>query len=327
MVKDMLFLTESDVTDWLSPQEAYMAVEVALTEYGRGQVDNQPRYRARLGEVTLNTMSAAVPSLGWLGAKIYTTGPKGPQALFTLFAEDGTPKCIMEADELGRIRTAAVSALATRKLARLNASVMALLGTGFQAEAQLLAIASAMSLQEVRVWNRNLKKATDFCEKLQEQTGARLRPTDDIPTSVRNADIITTTTAAADPVLYGKWLEPGVHVNAIGNNRAYEREIDAEVVRRSNIIYVDAIPQARIESGDLILAEQDGVEIWSRVHELSDLLVKRGQSRSDDREITLFKSIGLALEDVAVADVVYRKALVHSPMRIKYSSGTPLSIL
>lgn len=301
--------SEEDVLRSLSPREALEAVRVALTAYGRGEIENQVRKRVSIGNTTLNMMAAAIPSLGVMGAKVYTVGPNGPYAYLCLYNADGLPLCIMEADELGRIRTAAVSALGTQLMARPDSKVMTLFGVGFQAETQLVAIADVMSLREVRVYSRNLEKVKNFCARMQERVSAKLIPVRDAQAAVEQSDIVTTSTNSSEPVLFGKWLKPGTHVNAIGNNRAYEREIDGEVVRLAQRIIVDSVEQAKMESGDLLLAEKDGCSVWDRVHGLSEILNNHLTGRESADEITMFKSNGLALEDVAVAHHIYNKLI------------------
>lgn len=304
-----LCLTEEDVKAYLSIGDVLESVKEALKEYGKGAVDNQIRRRVRLDSVTLNTMSAALPALGVMGTKVYTTGPHGPNAHFLLFDNSGTLLCRMEADELGRLRTAAVSALATRLMAKKESRVMALFGTGFQAESQLLVIAAHQPLRQVRVWSRQWSRAVQFCQRMEPEVEVELIPVPDPREAVEGVDIVTTATSAPTPILYGDWVEEGVHINAIGSNRADEREVDAATIARASRIVVDSKEQAKVESGDLILAEQEGESVWDKVQELSDLLITESAGRGSDREITLFKSNGLALEDVAVAYVVYRKAL------------------
>lgn len=304
-----LYLSEKDVVSLLPMNVAVNAVENVLRELGNGNAQNQPRQRVRIGDTTLNVMPASIPSLDVLGVKNYTTTPKGPTAYFLLFSKQGSLLCLMEADELGRIRTGATSALATRFLARANSKVAALIGTGFQAETQLKALCETKHLEAVKVWSRRFESAVAFCGFLQSQVDVRLEPVVDLRTGVRDADIVTIATSAAEPVLFGDWLKKGAHVNAVGNNRAYERELDSKAVAISSLIITDYLQQAMSESGDLILAASDGVPVWDRVKELADLVTGRLSGRISDEQVTMFKSNGLAVEDVAVACHVYHEAL------------------
>lgn len=310
-----MWINEAQVRAELSFVDAVSTVESALKEFGDGNVENQVRRRVHLGSTALNMMSASIPQLGVMGAKVYTTGEKGPNAYFLLFDASGDLLCTMEADELGRIRTGAVTALATKYLARADAFDMALLGTGFQAETQLLAICATRSMRKVKVWSRNFENASAFCKRLEKEVQIELEPVGNVKNAISGVGIITASTSSPEPILWGDWLERGVHINAIGNNRSYEREIDSVVVSKANQIVVDSIEHAQAESGDLLLAEQDGVTVWSRTLVLSDILVDHSPVRKSEEDITLFKSNGLALEDVAVAHHVYSRVINRNGLK------------
>lgn len=303
-----IYLSESDVVSLLPMARAIEAVEAGLRELGLGQAQNQPRQRVNIGKVTLNVMPAAIPAIGVLGVKNYTGGPGGPRAYFLLFDAEGVLLALMEADELGRIRTGATTGVATRYLARDDARIAALIGTGFQAETQLRAMCEVRPLTEVRVWSRRPEAAQAFCARLQPELRVALMPTPDVRTAVSEADIVTTITSSPEPVLLGKWLTPGVHVNAAGNNRVHEREIDAETVARAHLIVADSVAQAKLESGDLVMAAAEGVPVWDRAVDLAPVVAGNAPGREAASQTTLFKSNGLALEDVAVGHAVYREA-------------------
>lgn len=304
-----IYLSEADVVALLPMPRAMEAVESGLRELGLGQAQNQPRQRVNIGKVTLNVMPAAIPGLGVLGAKNYSAGPGGPRAYFLLFDAEGVLLALMEADELGRIRTGATTGVATRYLSRPDARVAALIGAGFQAETQVRALCEARPLEEVRVWSRRPEAVRAFCARLQPEVKARLAPAADVQAAVAGADIVTTITSSPEPVLCGEWLAPGTHVNAAGNNRVYEREIDADTVARADVIVADSVAQAKIESGDLVMAAAEGVPVWDRAHDLAAVIAGKAPARSAAAQITLFKSNGLALEDVAAGYAVYQEAL------------------
>lgn len=316
-----LFLSEADVVSLLPMENAIEAVKYGLNELGHKRAENQPRARVAIGNTALNIMSAAISEANIMGAKNYTftTRPKDPIAYFLLFSGEGNLLCLMKADELGRIRTGAVTGLATDYLAAPDSKVAALLGTGFQAETQLKAICEVRKLKRVNVWSRRVESVREFCSRLQPHIDAELKPAEDVELAVKNADIITTATSAAQPILTGNLINNGVHLNAIGNNRAYEREIDGEVVNRADLIITDSIEQAKLESGDLVIAAEEGFNVWDRVGELTDLIVGEVKGRTSTEQITMFKSNGLAIEDVAAAYYVYKEAL-------RLNIGTSLEI-
>ncbi|GGP16418.1 ornithine cyclodeaminase family protein [Oceanobacillus neutriphilus] len=306
-----LFLSEKNVKLLLPMKKAIEAVKYGLNELVFHQAQNQHRSRVAIENTTLNTMSASIPEANIMGVKNYTftTMSKNPVAYFLLFSGEGDLLCLMEADELGRIRTGAVTGLATDYLAVPNSKIAALLGTGFQAETQLKAICEVRELDRVNIWSHHPKSVYEFCRRLQPQINTELKPTEYVELAVKDADIITTATSAAQPILQGDLIHKGVHLNAIGNNRIYEREIASEVVNKADIIITDSIEQSKMESGDLVIADKEGVIVWDRVHELTDLIVGKSNLRTSVEQITLFKSNGLAIEDLAAAYFVYKEAL------------------
>lgn len=307
----MLLLSEAEVRRLLPMADAIEAVREGLAAYGTTRVQNTPRTRVALGSTTLNVMSAAFADRGLLGVKAYTTSARGPEAYYLLFAESGGLLCLMEADELGRVRTGATSGVATRLLARPDSRVALLVGAGFQADTQLLALAAFPNLETIQIWSRRRESAEGLRDRVVRQVSVQLVVVDDLPAAVGRSDIITTATSAPVPVVHGAWLQPGVHVNAVGSNRAEEAEIDGAAVARARIVAVDAEDQARLESGDLINAVREGAFDWEDAVGLADLLAGRARFERRPEDVTLFKSNGLALEDLAVARRVYQQALAE----------------
>lgn len=286
--------------------EAIDVLEAAFLAWAAGNADNQPRRRVAAG-VVLATMSAALTGQGLVGLKAYTAGRHGARFWIHLFdAESGEPVAILEGDHLGRIRTGAASGLATRYLARPDAGRMSIFGAGGQALTQVLAVAAVRPLQEVRVVNRNPARRTDLIGEL-EGHGVRALPGGDTREAVEAAEIITTVTAAGSPLFPGAWLRAGQHLNVVGSNWPGRREVDGEAVARATIVVADDAGAARVEAGDLLLAEHERRLDWQRVRSLRE--VAAGQvRRGGPNEITLFKSVGLALEDIAVAAAVVQRA-------------------
>ncbi len=254
-------------------------------------------------------MSAVDTASGYLGTKLYTTHPRtGAHFTVLLYAADGLPLASIEANALGQIRTGAASGVATRLLARPDAAVLGLIGSGFQAETQLEAIALVRSLKEVRVYSRSAENRRRFAEKMSRYLPLAVQPVETAEKAIRGCDIVVTATNARDPVLLGEWLEPGMHINAIGSNHFLRRELDAAAVLRATLVVVDSIEQAKMESGDLIAAYDPAGAEWERVVELADLLSGK-RAPAPESGISLFKSNGLALEDISVAGYVYEQAL------------------
>lgn len=302
----VLRLREGDVRALITVAEAVEVLESAFHAWAAGRADNQPRRRVA-GGVVLATMSAALPDAGVVGLKTYTAGRQGARFWVHLFdASSGEPSAILEADHLGRIRTGAASGLATRHLARADATRLAIFGAGTQALTQVLGAVSVRPVREVTVVNRNPARAAELVEQLKEQ-GIRASSGTDARLALESADIVTTVTSAASPLFPASWLHDGQHLNVVGSNWPQRREVDSETVALASHVVADDEAAARVEAGDLLLAEGEGRLTWERVRSLREVVA--GQVRRDAPEqITLFKSVGLALEDVAVAATVVERA-------------------
>lgn len=304
-----LFLTEADVTQLISIEAVLPAVEAAFRELGQGTAQNRPRQRAYLQRSVIMTMNAAMPAIGRTGFKAYTAGPNGARFWAMLFDEVGTLLCLMQADRLGQVRTGCASGVGAKYLARENASRVGLIGTGWQARSQLAAVCAVRPVTEVRVWSRTPEKVARLCAEMADSLpGVRLLHAASGEEAVREAEIVVAMTNAREPVLRGEWLAPGTTVLAAGSNQARNRELDTEAIRRMDLITVDSSEQARMESGDLIIPAAEGALDWARVYELGEVVAGRRPGRQSADEINLFKSNGLAIQDVAAAQVVYERA-------------------
>ena len=236
------------------------------------------------------------------------TGFDSHQGVVMLFdTRHGSPQAIIDASSITAIRTAAVSGVATRALARDDAGDLAILGSGVQAATHLDAMRAVRKLRRVRVWSRNQANAQRFAEKcpVPVEVMATVRA------AVDGADIICTTTAAREPVLEGAWLAPGAHVNAVGACFAATRELDTAAVARARLV-VDRRESTVNESGDYLLALRDGAITETHIlGELGDLLLGRFTARTGPGDITLFKSLGIAIEDLAAAHYIYTQAVAR----------------
>jgi ornithine cyclodeaminase/alanine dehydrogenase-like protein (mu-crystallin family) len=294
-----MILDENAVEGLLRMEEVIPAMERALTDFSSGKVVQPTRVMVPVAEHQgfLGLMPAYTGAA--LGTKLVAFYPQNTDvpthhAKILLFKpETGEPLVTIDGRLITEVRTAAVSAVATDRLARPDASVLAIIGSGVQASSHLEALKLVRNFREVRVWSPRRAKA--FAEKYDVLAAPSAEE------AVRRADVVVTATTSSTPVLSGEWLGPGVHINAVGAPRPDWRELDDEVLRRARV-YVDSREAAMEESGDVIAAE----EIFAEVGEVVSG-VKPG--RRSDEEVTLFKSLGLAVEDVATAELVYRKAL------------------
>lgn len=306
----MTHITEEQVREALSMAKAVELVEESFRRLDAGGAVNHPRRRMVLeNSAVLHYMAAGDNRDGLVGAKLYVTNPRvGARFLVVLLdAERAMLLATIDANALGQIRTGAASGVATRYLARSDAATLGLIGSGFQAEAQLEAVAAVRALRWVRVYSRSADKRAAFAERMSLRLGLAVEAVETPQRAVEESDIVVTITSARQPVLEGAWLPSGCHVNAAGSNHARRREIDATAVERSSVIAVDSLEQARMEAGDLIGAAEEERLDWQRVAELSGIVSGRVAGRRSPDEITLFESQGLAVEDLAVANYVYRE--------------------
>jgi alanine dehydrogenase len=232
------------------------------------------------------------------------------QGVVMLFGvEHGEPLAVIDASSITAIRTAAVSGVATRTLARPEAGDLALLGSGVQAASHLDAMRAVRPLRRVRVWSRSIEHARDFAAREGERVKLKIEAVDSARAAVAGADLICTTTSSHEPVLMGEWIAPGAHINAVGACFKTWRELDAAAVARSRMI-VDRMESALNEAGDFLLAKAEGaVDDTHILGELGDVLLDRKPGRISPADVTLFKSLGIAIEDLAAAHRIYQRAL------------------
>jgi ornithine cyclodeaminase/alanine dehydrogenase-like protein (mu-crystallin family) len=298
-----LYLREADVEELLSPADAVEAVEGCFARLARGAVENRPRYRLGLEGGRLHVMGAADLELRRAGVKTYVGFAEGARFVFALFAAD-TPDllAVIEADRLGQLRTGAASAVAARHLARPGARTVGLIGTGWQAESQLSCLRAALpGIEHAVAYSRNAERLADFCKRLDCEPG-------DYNRDAAEQDVVVTITTSRDPVLRGEWLEPGALICAAGANRVEARELDNAVLERATFVCCDSLEQARLEAGDLVEPVERGVLDWLEVHELAEVVGGETTGRQHDEDIVVFKSMGIAAEDLAVAVLVYQRA-------------------
>lgn len=296
-----MYITETQVRSLLPVPDC---IEVLREAFSHDFV-NIPRYRLKSKNSLLQVMSASIPDLGVMGLKSYGTNQSAATFMVLLFNEKTTElMAVVEADALGQIRTGAASGLATDLLANKTASVGAVIGTGYQGETQVLAIDSVRRFQEIRVYSRNADNRKKLLERLHGRVRAKLIDSSSAKECVEGADVICTITSSKEPVLLGRWLKPGCHINAAGSNWASKRELDEEAVLRCNLICVDHLEQSKLESGDLVFVLKE--EDWENVVQLTDV-VKGNAGRNSSDQITLFKSNGIAVEDVASALYLHNK--------------------
>jgi alanine dehydrogenase len=298
-----LFLSESDVQELLSPADAVDAVEASFQRMAAGAVQLAPRRRLDLEEGRLADMAASDLELGYAGVKAYAGFQHGAAFVVALFSvERPELVAVIEADRLGRLRTGAASAVAAKHLARAGATTLGVIGCGGQAETQVSCIRAALpALERVVAYCRTERKLQAFCTAVGAEPGESHR-------DAAACDIVVTITTSRDPVLRGEWLNAGALVCAAGANNGKARELDNVVLERASFVCCDWLPQARLESADLIEPVETGVLDWLEVHELSEVVGGELPGRQSPDDIVVFKSNGIAAWDVAVAAAAIERA-------------------
>jgi ornithine cyclodeaminase/alanine dehydrogenase-like protein (mu-crystallin family) len=313
MRQKVLVLSESEVHELLTMGECITVMEDALRALARGEVHNPLRQiiRASGAPGMLGLMPAwrggASPFYGLKEVCVFPENPKRGLdthvgAVILHSGETGEPLAFMNASAITAIRTAAVSAVATKLLARKDAAVLAILGAGVQARAHLASIPLVREVREVRVYSRS------GAEGLGARTGISPRIVATAEECVRGADIIVTATSSREPILRLDWIAAGAHINAVGSSIAAARELDAQTMAACSL-FVDRRESTVNESGDFLFAVREGLIDQEHIRaEVGEVLLGTAPGRTSNDEITLFKSLGLAIEDLASAAFLYEKA-------------------
>jgi len=307
-----LLLREADVHALLTMPLALDAVEESLRHLADGSAVMHPRQRFSLDKTHLHYMAAADTVRGYAGLKIYTWAGGMLRFLVLLYRiATGELLALIEADKLGQMRTGAASGVATKHMSRRDSAMVGIVGTGWQARSQLEAVVAVRKIERIRAFGRDAERRAKFAREMTEQLRVPVEAVASAEEAVREADIVVASTTASKPVIAGAWIAPGAHINATGANYAQKRELDDAAVHRAGIIAVDSREQAKQEAGDLIQAFREDPAAWSAVKELSEIVVEGTPGRTSERQITLFKSNGIAIWDVACAARVYELAVAQ----------------
>jgi alanine dehydrogenase len=305
----VLYLTEGEVAQLVTMDLALDAVEAAFRKLALDEAENVPRRRCQTDHVMLHVLPAAAKTLGAIGFKAYTTSRQGAGFHVTLYdARTGAMTAILEADLLGQFRTGAASGVATKKLARPDAATAGCIGTGKQARTQVLAVCKVRPLKAVAVYGRDPARRAAFAKQLTEETRVEVAPVERAEDAVRGKDIVITATSSREPVLSGDWLAEGAHLNLVGSNLLAKAEADVGVFRRANLVTVDSKEQARLEAGDFAAAFQAGVLHWQDVYDFPPVLLGKYPGRQSAKDVTVFKSLGLGIEDIALGARIHQLA-------------------
>ena len=301
----------------LPMDECIEVMAQTLKMLGRKRAENPLRNIMWLPDKSglLGMMPASLEETGIMGLKAISVFPgnhktdyDSHQGTVMLFeTQNGRLLAIMDAGKITEIRTAAVSGVATNLLAEKDAQSLALLGSGVQARSHLAAMLAVRKINRVKVWSPNSHHARTFAEHESNRYNIQIDAVETAESAVAKADIICTVTAATDPVLAGKWLRPGTHINAVGSSVPFARELDSAAIKKSKL-YVDRRESTLNEAGDFLIPKKEGVIDDAHIlGEIGELLLNKINGRTSLEDITLFKSLGLAVEDVAAAYHIYQK--------------------
>jgi ornithine cyclodeaminase/alanine dehydrogenase-like protein (mu-crystallin family) len=315
----ILIVSQSEVTELLPMDECIDLMADTLKVLGQGEVLNPLRRGMLLPERSgiLAMMPAYMGNIPAMGLKAISVLPGNEAteydshlgAVLLFETEHGRLKAVIDATSITAIRTAAVSGVATRLLAREDAGDLAILGSAAQANTHLQAMLLVRKIRRVRVWSRTYEKALAFSERESKRHSIEVEIAQTPFEAVRGADIICTTTAAREPVVMGEWITPGAHINAVGSSIPFARELDTPAVKASRV-FVDSRESALNEAGDLLIPmEESAIGEEHIVGEIGEILLGKISGRRSADEITLFKSLGLAVEDIASADYIFKKAV------------------
>jgi ornithine cyclodeaminase/alanine dehydrogenase-like protein (mu-crystallin family) len=311
-MSNALFLDEACVRQLVTMEDALAAVEEVFGAQGRGGVFNVPRVRAPVKGGTLRITAAVLSYRGYYGVKVSSTAVFHSNAgrMFCLYREETGELCaVVQVFAMGALRTGAASGIATKYLANPDAAVLGVLGSGRQAHTQVDAVCAVRPIREIRVWSPRAASREAFCADVKNVNKINAMPVDSQEAAVRGADVLITATTSTSPVVQGAWLKRGVHINAIGANFEHRRELDSATVAAAKFIATDDTEQVRYESTDLAVPVSEGLLSWDQVHSLGDVVAGKIKGRNTQDDVTLFKSLGVAIEDVALAARAYEKAL------------------
>jgi len=304
-----LLLSHDEVCAAVDMNDAIVAMELAFAEQGEGFVTQPPRLNTKAGKGWLRLGPCVMERSGLMGFKAMNLAPGvGVRYQVHLYrVADGELLAIMDAQHLTTLRTGATSAVATKRLAKSQPTMVAVLGSGVEAYAQLEAMDALGLVKSARVYSKTEKNRAAFADAFKTKHAMDIKPVGGAREACDGAGIVVAAVKSPETVFYGEWLKPGMHVNSVGTARHEQREIDPETFKRSAIIVVDTREGVFGEAGDAVAAKD--VVKPADVHELSALVAGKAPKRTSDDQITLFKSVGTAVQDIALAGMIYNKAL------------------
>ena len=308
-----IYLKEDDVNELISVSESINILENAIKARSEGKIWNHPRYRLPINNGNYNFMAASWPEKNVVGHKSYTAGKNGANFHNMIYGCNGEGLlAIIESNRLGQIRTGAASGLASRFLSKKTSSKIGVIGTGYQAETQVEAVCDVRDISIIKVFSRTKNKRELFKSKMTKILGDRISICNSLEEVSDGIDILITITNSVDPVVTSEMISRGLHINAAGNNSWMKSEIDIKAFSEFNLVVTDDVEQSKIECGELIMAVEKGIFSWDKVVQLDSVVSGNIKGRLTDQDVTLFESQGIALEDLAVSEFIYKRAIENN---------------
>lgn len=300
----MLHITDAMVDQAVSSKEAQSVLSQAFLLFNQKKASMQERIRTQTGDIKLSTLGAVIPDQGYLGTKVYTTIAGKFQFVILLFSsESGRPLASFDAGSITRIRTAACSVIVAKKLASTDSKILAVLGAGIQGEAHAIQMAEAFNLEKINIYSPN--SAPELVKKLENSCGAKVFNTN-IESAIDGADIIVTATRSANPLFSGNLISNNCFIAAVGSSLPNTRELDDIALEKASTIVVEWRKQSLKEAGDLVLAPPQ-LNLDKKIIEIGELLSIESNAQSNNNGITIYKSVGVGIEDISLAGLVYEK--------------------
>ena len=309
-----IYINEQTASSLLTMDDALKLVEESFTTYAQGKSFNMTRQRMRIRKGALHMLPGAVPYKNVIGYKAYTSFRAGLIFKVHLYdAENGNPLAIIDANEIGRLRTGAASGVASKYMAKENSQTAFIFGGGFQAEAQLEAVSKTTNIKKAYVFTRTYENAQNFALKMSKSLGIEVIPTQNIAEDLVKSDIIITITTSTKPLFDHTMLNPnGVHINGAGSNALIRAEVPEKTIEAAEVLAVDNKEVAAIECGDILPSLEKGRLHWNNILELGEITAGYRKGRLTDNGITIFQSQGMGLQDIICAEYIYRKAISHN---------------
>ncbi len=310
----MRFISDEKVRAVLTVSDAMAAVEDALREYAAGQARNMPRLTIKTRHGTFRVMSASVPGKGVVGTKqgFWASEHQGKKEsamaseLISLYdLESGEILALIQSHYLNQVRTGAAGAVAAKYLSRPDSRVVGLIGAGLHARTQLLGVCAVRKIEQVRVFSRSQTSREQFCREIAGEVDSDVKPVLSSGEAILGADVVILATSSSVPVLDGRKLNEGCHVTSIRGGSGEARELDDQTIGRATVFSVDSKEQIMIDrTGDVLQPLTKGLIEWEKVSELGDIILGKARGRQSAKDITVFKSVGMAIFDISVGKLV-----------------------